>query len=38
MTRFTKAIALYDSVGAVRSFPTPPYPSTHNLGHQPDEC
>jgi choline dehydrogenase-like flavoprotein len=24
--------ALYDAVGAVRTFPTPPYPSTHNLG------
>ncbi|MEZ2126804.1 MULTISPECIES: GMC family oxidoreductase [unclassified Sinorhizobium] len=24
--------ALYAAVGAVRSFPTPPYPSTHNLG------
>jgi choline dehydrogenase-like flavoprotein len=24
--------ALYDAVGAVRSFHTPPYPSTHNLG------
>jgi choline dehydrogenase-like flavoprotein len=24
--------ALYDLVGAVRTFPTPPYPSTHNLG------
>ncbi|WP_374547422.1 GMC family oxidoreductase [Rhodoblastus sp.] len=23
---------LYESVGAVRTFPTPPYPSTHNLG------
>ncbi len=23
---------LYKSVGAVRTFPTPPYPSTHNLG------
>jgi len=29
---YTKAIALYESVGAVRTFPTPPYPSTHNLG------
>jgi len=24
--------AIYDAVGAVRTFPTPPYPSTHNLG------
>jgi choline dehydrogenase-like flavoprotein len=24
--------AVYDAVGAVRTFPTPPYPSTHNLG------
>jgi choline dehydrogenase-like flavoprotein len=24
--------ALYQAVGAVRTFPTPPYPSTHNLG------
>ena len=24
--------ALYDAVGATRTFPTPPYPSTHNLG------
>ena len=23
---------LYDAVGAIRTFPTPPYPSTHNLG------
>ena len=23
---------LYDAVGATRVFPTPPYPSTHNLG------
>ncbi len=23
---------LYDAVGAVRTLPTPPYPSTHNLG------
>jgi len=29
---YTQAIALYESVGAVRTFPTPPYPSTHNLG------
>ena len=24
--------AIYDAVGAVRTFPTPPYPCTHNLG------
>lgn len=24
--------AIYDAVGATRIFPTPPYPSTHNLG------
>ena len=24
--------ALYDAVGATRTFPTPPYPSTHSLG------
>ena len=24
--------AVYEAVGAVRTFPTPPYPSTHNLG------
>jgi choline dehydrogenase-like flavoprotein len=24
--------AIYEAVGAVRTFPTPPYPSTHNLG------
>ena len=24
--------ALYRAVGAIRTFPTPPYPSTHNLG------
>jgi choline dehydrogenase-like flavoprotein len=23
---------IYESVGALRTFPTPPYPSTHNLG------
>ena len=29
---YQQGSALYDAVGAVRSFPTPPYPSTHNLG------
>jgi choline dehydrogenase-like flavoprotein len=24
--------ALYDAVGATQTYPTPPYPSTHNLG------
>jgi choline dehydrogenase-like flavoprotein len=24
--------AVYEAVGAIRTFPTPPYPSTHNLG------
>ncbi len=27
-----QAKKLYDSVGATRTYPTPPYPSTHNLG------
>ncbi len=29
---FKQGTALYDAVGATRTFPTPPYPSTHNLG------
>jgi len=29
---YRQGSALYDAVGAVRTFPTPPYPSTHNLG------
>ena len=29
---FRQGMAMYDAVGATRSFPTPPYPSTHNLG------
>ena len=29
---YTQGSAVYDAVGAVRAFPTPPYPSTHNLG------
>ena len=29
---YKQGAALYDAVGATRSFPTPPYPSTHNLG------
>lgn len=29
---YAQGKALYEAVGAVRTFPTPPYPSTHNLG------
>ncbi|PTW63390.1 choline dehydrogenase-like flavoprotein [Breoghania corrubedonensis] len=29
---YAQGSALYDAVGATRTFPTPPYPSTHNLG------
>lgn len=29
---YQQGAALYDAVGATRTFPTPPYPSTHNLG------
>jgi choline dehydrogenase-like flavoprotein len=29
---YERAQALYRAVGATRTFPTPPYPSTHNLG------
>lgn len=29
---FAQGRAVYDAVGATRTFPTPPYPSTHNLG------
>jgi len=29
---YRQGAAVYDSVGATRTFPTPPYPSTHNLG------
>ena len=29
---FKQGAAVYDAVGASRTFPTPPYPSTHNLG------
>ena len=29
---YAQGEALYRAVGAVRTFPTPPYPSTHNLG------
>lgn len=29
---YSRGEALYKAVGATRTFPTPPYPSTHNLG------
>ncbi|MEM7507570.1 MAG: GMC family oxidoreductase [Pseudomonadota bacterium] len=29
---YQQGSALYDAVGATRTMPTPPYPSTHNLG------
>ena len=29
---YARGMAMYDAVGATRSLPTPPYPSTHNLG------
>ena len=29
---YSQGSAIYDAVGATRTFPTPPYPSTHNLG------
>ncbi|WGD28467.1 GMC family oxidoreductase [Ancylobacter sp. WKF20] len=29
---YSRGAAIYDAVGAVRTLPTPPYPSTHNLG------
>ena len=29
---YKQGIAMYEAVGATRTFPTPPYPSTHNLG------
>uniref|UniRef100_UPI003BAC84B1 GMC family oxidoreductase n=1 Tax=Stappia sp. TaxID=1870903 RepID=UPI003BAC84B1 len=29
---YRQGIAIYEAVGATRTFPTPPYPSTHNLG------
>ncbi|MEM7498582.1 MAG: GMC family oxidoreductase [Pseudomonadota bacterium] len=29
---YRQGAAIYDAVGAVRTLPTPPYPSTHNLG------
>ncbi len=29
---YSQGMALYDAVGATQTYPTPPYPSTHNLG------
>ena len=29
---YKQGAAVYDAVGATRILPTPPYPSTHNLG------
>jgi choline dehydrogenase-like flavoprotein len=29
---YAKGAEMYDAVGATRTLPTPPYPSTHNLG------
>ena len=29
---WTQGMAMYDAVGATQTYPTPPYPSTHNLG------
>ncbi|MGF1475839.1 MAG: GMC family oxidoreductase [Geminicoccaceae bacterium] len=29
---YAQGSAIYDAVGATRTMPTPPYPSTHNLG------
>jgi choline dehydrogenase-like flavoprotein len=29
---YAQGEAIYKAVGATRAFPTPPYPSTHNLG------
>jgi choline dehydrogenase-like flavoprotein len=29
---YGRGVAVYEAVGAVRTFRTPPYPSTHNLG------
>jgi len=29
---YRQGAAVYEAVGATRNFPTPPYPSTHNLG------
>ena len=29
---WNQGVALYESIGAVKAFKTPPYPSTHNMG------
>ncbi len=29
---YQQGAAIYEAVGATRTFPTPPYPSTHNMG------
>ena len=29
---YAKGDEIYRAIGATRTFPTPPYPSTHNLG------
>ena len=29
---YQQGMAVYDAVGATQTYPTPPYPSTHNLG------
>ena len=29
---YKQGAAIYDAVGATQTFPTPPYPSTHNMG------
>jgi choline dehydrogenase-like flavoprotein len=29
---YQQGMAIYDAMGATRAFPTPPYPSTHNIG------
>ncbi len=29
---YKQGMAVYDAVGATQTYPTPPYPSTHNLG------
>jgi len=29
---YQQGAAVYEAAGAIRTFPTPPYPSTHNLG------
>ncbi len=29
---YQRGAAIYEAVGAIRTYPTPPYPSTHNMG------